>query len=153
MFRYGDCSSCTAKACFSVPSKTASPVVLTKSASRTLSFSVSLEDWRERQYRMPPINRTSTITAGTRSFHNSLGAEIALTVAADTAEADAAGDDACAAGAVCTEAERGVRACAAADGPESAAAGTEPELVAAARPLSVSRFRRCRSARMSAALW
>ena len=41
LFRYGDCSSCTASACFKVPSKTASPVVFTKSASRTESFSVS----------------------------------------------------------------------------------------------------------------
>src|SRR5579871_128373 len=33
------------------------------------------------------------------------------------------------------------------------AAGTEPELATAARPVSVSRFKRCRSVRMSAAFW
>jgi len=37
--------------------------------------------------------------------------------------------------------------------PESGAAATDPELAATARPVSVSRFRRCRSARMSAACW
>src|ERR1700728_3799553 len=41
---------------------------------------------------------------------------------------------------------------AAAGGGNSAATATEPELCATARPLSVSRFSRCRSARMSAAL-
>src|ERR1051326_3279182 len=40
-FRYGDCSSCTARACFRVPSKTGSPVVFTNSVRRMESFSVS----------------------------------------------------------------------------------------------------------------
>ncbi len=37
--------------------------------------------------------------------------------------------------------------------PESCTAVTGPEPAATARPVSVSRFRRCRSARMSAACW
>src|SRR5580658_293624 len=55
MFKYGDCSSCTASACFSVPSNTGSPVVLTKSASRMESFSVSVGADRDRQYNPPAI--------------------------------------------------------------------------------------------------
>ena len=39
--RKGDCSSCTAKPCLSVPSKTGSPVVFVKSASTIVSLSVS----------------------------------------------------------------------------------------------------------------
>ncbi len=41
IFRYGDCSSCAARPCRRVPSKTVSPVVLVKSASTIVSFSVS----------------------------------------------------------------------------------------------------------------
>ena len=41
-FRKGDCPSSTASACFSASSKTASPVLLVKSASTTVSFSVSV---------------------------------------------------------------------------------------------------------------
>src|SRR5580700_3213974 len=55
MLRYGDCSSCTASACFSVPSNTGSPVVLTKSASRIESFSVSFCSECDRQYNPPAI--------------------------------------------------------------------------------------------------
>ena len=39
--RNGDCSSCTARPCLSVPSNTASPVVLLKSARTIVSLSVS----------------------------------------------------------------------------------------------------------------
>src|ERR1700740_1430605 len=72
IFKYGDCSSCTASACFRVPSNTASPVVLTKSASSTLSFSVNLSERRERKYHPAPaiaISRTTAATiAGVRDF-------------------------------------------------------------------------------------
>src|SRR6476660_3969924 len=68
--RYGDCSSCTARACLSVPSKTGSPVVLTKSARRTPSFSVSREERLERRYTPRPMRTTSTPAAtGRRIFH------------------------------------------------------------------------------------
>src|SRR6476620_9147201 len=40
MLRKGDCSSCVARACLRVPSKTGSPVVFTNSVSRMESFSV-----------------------------------------------------------------------------------------------------------------
>src|SRR5437773_2238628 len=40
MFTYGDCSRCTASACLRMVSNIASPVVLTKSARTTVSFSV-----------------------------------------------------------------------------------------------------------------
>src|SRR5208337_5077592 len=66
-FRYGDCSSCTASACFRVPSKTESPVVLTKSASTTVSFSVRAWGRRERKNKPPPMRAaisTAATTAG-----------------------------------------------------------------------------------------
>ena len=40
ILRNGDCSSCEARACLSVPSKTVSPVVFTNSVRRMESFSV-----------------------------------------------------------------------------------------------------------------
>ena len=49
MLRKGDCPSCTANACFRAPSKTASPVVLSKSANTIMSFSVSGVAGRERK--------------------------------------------------------------------------------------------------------
>src|ERR1035441_4175648 len=58
IFRNGDCSSWTANACFRVPSKTGSPVVLTKSARTTVSFSVRALARRERRNR-PPATRTA----------------------------------------------------------------------------------------------
>src|ERR1019366_9121757 len=68
------CSNCTASACFSVPSKTASPVVLTKSASKTLSFSVSFEDCLDRRYNPPAISAASTTSAaGARIFQGFFG--------------------------------------------------------------------------------
>src|SRR5258708_23475995 len=72
IFRYGDSSSSTASACFSVPSKTTSPVVLTKSASRTLSFSVSFADCRERKYNPPAISAASPTRIGTASTFQDL---------------------------------------------------------------------------------
>src|SRR4029077_1263229 len=66
MFRYGDCSSCTASACFSVPSNTGSPVVLTKSASRIESFSVSFWPERDRQYNPPAIAAAKRSPATTK---------------------------------------------------------------------------------------
>src|SRR5665213_2887818 len=47
--------------------------------------------------------------------------------------------------------DAGATACAAGPDPESCAATTDPELAATARPVSVSRFKRCKSARTSAA--
>jgi len=49
MLRNGDCSSCTASPCCSVPSKMESPVVLVKSAKTIVSLSVSSWDWRQRR--------------------------------------------------------------------------------------------------------
>ena len=49
MFRNGDCPRSTASACFSVSSNTGSPVLLAKSASTMLSFSVSGFTERERK--------------------------------------------------------------------------------------------------------
>ena len=63
MFKYGDCSSCTASACLSVPSNTESPVVFTKSASSTLSFSVRRPDVLDRRYIPSPISTTSNPAA------------------------------------------------------------------------------------------
>src|SRR5580704_9204815 len=163
MFRYGDCSNCTASACFSVPSKTESPVVLTKSASSTLSFSVSLADFPEPKKMCHARNSASTtatagisifeifprpeegaLAEGLRADGTGVGGvsvdEAATAVCGLDDDAPVAGDEADAGG----EAAGGV---------SSAATGTEPELCATARPLSVSRFSLCRSARMSAALW
>src|SRR5437660_6301060 len=47
--RNGDCSKSTASPCFKAPSKTASPVVLPKSANTTVSFSVNGFAERERK--------------------------------------------------------------------------------------------------------
>src|ERR1017187_2879028 len=77
MLRKGDCPSCTASACFRASSKTASPVLLSKSATTTVSLSVSgvafvtgVAD-RERQERPPAIRAAaSTIAAGTRTFQS-----------------------------------------------------------------------------------
>src|ERR1700681_3801223 len=65
IFRNGDCSSWTASACFRVPSKTGSPVVLTKSASTTVSFSVSALARRERKNKPPPIRAAINKAAAT----------------------------------------------------------------------------------------
>src|SRR5580700_2159708 len=166
IFKYGDCSSCTASACFSVPSKTESPVVLTKSGSSTLSFSLSLADFPEPKKMCHARNSASTTaTAGMSIFEIFLRPDEGAPAEGLRAEGTGVGgvsvDEA--ATAVCDvaddaavawdEADPGGGTVAAAGGVSSAATGTEPELCATARPLSVSRFSRCRSARMSAALW
>src|SRR5580704_14367101 len=107
MFRYGDCSNCTASACFRVPSKTASPVVLTKSASSTLSFSLSLADCRERKYNPPAMSMATTARAAPMRifgdfFCAETGAETALT---EAEEAAIVVRFATATGAVCEELE------------------------------------------------
>src|SRR5579863_8262842 len=82
ILRYGDCSSCTASACFRVPSKTESPVVLTKSASSTLSFSVSFAEVLDLRYSPPATTAAASITtAKIRVFHDFLRAATALTPA------------------------------------------------------------------------
>src|SRR5271157_1904557 len=81
-FRYGDCSSWTASACFRVPSKTASPVVLTKSARTTVSFSVSALARRERKNRPPPMRAAiSTAAAMAGILHDFLWAAGAVPLA------------------------------------------------------------------------
>ena len=62
MFRNGDCPSCAEIACFKVSSKTASPVVLLKSASTTVSCSVRIGGRCERQYN-PPATMAATNSA------------------------------------------------------------------------------------------
>src|SRR4051812_85413 len=56
-------------ACFKVPSKTGSPVVLTKSASRMESFSVRGFPLRECQYNPPPAKAAITTTPATARSH------------------------------------------------------------------------------------
>ena len=68
IFRKGDWSRSTARASLSVPSKTLSPVVLVKSANTILSCSVSLAEWRERQYRPPATKATTRRAAGANIF-------------------------------------------------------------------------------------
>src|SRR5579862_9887959 len=111
----------------------------------TLSFSVSLADCRERKYKPPAMSAMRMTAAaaisGIRDFFSGgtgmAGAETALmaepvaTVCDEDAGDTFVRDDAVCAG--------------------SGIVGRAPELVATARPLSVSRLRRCRSARMSAA--
>src|SRR6266852_6467498 len=75
MFRYGDCSSCTASACFRVPSNTGSPVVFTKSARRMESFSVSFWVERDRQYNPPP-NKAAITTTAAAITANRAGADV-----------------------------------------------------------------------------
>src|ERR1700680_463900 len=137
IFRYGDCSSCTASACFNVPSKTGSPVVFTKSARTTVSFSVSAVEWRERRNNPPPISAAITTNAAIAAIVHDLvfpaetgspTAEIALAdlTALDepdpcpdeTGPAVPAPDDAAGIGGV---------------DPESCATATAPELAATAR--------------------
>src|ERR1017187_1764532 len=80
-FKKGDCSSSTASACFSASSKTVSPVLLSKSASTTVSFSVSGVAFvvgvaeGERKQNSPAITTaTRTKAAGTRIFQSFLPA-------------------------------------------------------------------------------
>ena len=61
-FKNGDWSSCDESPCRNVPSNTTSPVVLSKSATTTVSFSVRVETFLERQKR-PPASRAARTTA------------------------------------------------------------------------------------------
>ena len=61
MLRNGVCPSCTPSACLRVPSNTASPVELTKSASNTVSLSVSAGERLE--YNTPAVTAINTIAA------------------------------------------------------------------------------------------
>jgi len=118
--------------------------VFTKSARRTLSFSVSFADDFERTYNPPTIAATSTVTAAAtrRIFAGFFAGATVLTPGEDGT------------GVTRDEEVRADGSVALAAGDVSVTAGTAPELAATtARPLSVSRFRRCKSARMSAACW
>src|SRR5882762_11101344 len=88
MLRYGDCSNCTASACLSVPSKTASPVVLTKSARTIESFSVSFVPECDRQYRPAPTS--VTIAAAATIAPSRFGAGTVVAAAEDSGVAGAA---------------------------------------------------------------
>src|SRR5262249_39340941 len=150
-FKYGDCSSCVASACLRVPSNTPSPVVFTKSVRSTESFSVSFAEWLERKTRNPPTSAASTSPPPTyiivRDFLTGVMPTLVATGCADAEEAADAGPDKTTVTGIGDELDEwGAPATAL-----SCATGTEPELIAAARPVSVSRFRRCRSARISAA--
>src|ERR1700727_4069698 len=148
MFRYGDCSNCTASACCRVPSKTGSPVVLTKSASSTLSFSVSLADFPEPKKMCHARNSASaTATAGTSIFEIFLRPDEGALAEGLRAEGTGVGGVSVeeSATAVCDvaddaavawdEADAGGGTVAAAGGVSSAARGTGPELCGPARPL------------------
>src|SRR4029077_11746826 len=115
----------------------------------TASFSVSAAECRERRYQ-PPATRIASIAAAAtkrmaRDLFASTSDDSALTVADDTATGADTDETATAAGA---DPDAGPKGC---GGLCSSAIGTEPELAATARPVSVSRFNRCRSARISAA--
>ncbi len=141
----GDWSRSTESACFRVPSNTGSPVVLAKSASTTVSFSVRALARRERKNKPPPITAAiNTAAAIAGGFHDLFGAAGVVPLAGITVADEPAATAA-------TEPDE--TACATGLDPESCAVATEPELAATARPVSVSRFNRCRSARMSAACW
>src|SRR5262249_55218260 len=107
-----------------------------------LSFSLSLEARLERRF-IPTTMRTTTTPAATgrTTFH----------LIFDFVEMAAGGGNEGEEPGGCTailEEDVTFAACAG----ESGIAGIDAELCAMARPLSVSRFRRCRSARISAAL-
>ena len=66
----GDRSSCTASACLSASSKTASPVLLTKSARTIVSFSVSACAFVERQQNSPAVTAARMAAAGMRNLQS-----------------------------------------------------------------------------------
>src|SRR5258708_940616 len=66
MLRNGDCSNCTESPWRSVPSNTGSPVELAKSASTTVSFSVSSLLLREKNRYAPVATATSRRMARTK---------------------------------------------------------------------------------------
>ena len=121
---------------------------------------MSVADCRDRKYKPPAIKRaTNTPTPAIRILKDLFGAATGLTVdalaeaALPEAEGAAATGDEADAGAA-SEAGRTADAevtCAAIGACASCATGTESELWATARPLSVSRFNLCKSARISAA--
>src|SRR5579872_149854 len=85
MLRNGDWARLTLSACFSVSSKTGSPVEFVKSARTTLSRSVSRAACRERQYKKPVAAIAITISDAT-SIHfknGGLGATVVTTWRAD----------------------------------------------------------------------
>src|SRR5579863_6992686 len=90
MLRNGDCCSCEASACLSVPSNTGSPVVFTNSVSRMESFSVRA---LVRRVKKRPTAAAAISTAATgahihflvRAGDTLVADEEALTVLADGA--------------------------------------------------------------------
>src|ERR1700745_2540545 len=93
------------------------------------------------------ITPAAAIHSGMRDFRGAWAAPAALT--AEATAAAAAGADGDEAATRVAEEPEGDWCGAGA----SSAMGIEPELIAAARPVSVSRLRRWRSVRMSAACW
>src|SRR5437868_13520387 len=87
MFKYGDCSSCTASACLRVPSKTESPVVLTNSVSRMESFADSALVRRVKT-RPPAIAERRTTAA--MPAHNQVCLARGMAVAPEEAMAEEA---------------------------------------------------------------
>src|SRR6516225_1379412 len=99
-----------------------------------------------------PANRGQRDFCGGATGTVALMPDVEAAAGVEAEDADTAATDADEAGGTAADPEMGC-AIAGAD-PESCAAGTEPELAAAtARLVSVSRLRRCKSARMSAAYW
>src|SRR5271166_949178 len=132
-YKYGDCSSWIASACFNVPSNTLSPVVLVKSERTMVFFCVGDGGRVERHLRNPMVPATTTTArTGARIFHrcHSGAAALLFCEASDAA---------------CTAAEEpeDVKACSAA----------RIALLVRARFTSESRFNRCNSARISEACW
>src|SRR5205807_8625017 len=89
----------------------------------------------------------AAIHSGVRDFRGAWAATAALTAEDEAAAAAGADGDEAATG--FAEEPEGDWCGAGA----SCAMGIEPELIAAARPVSVSRLRRCRSVRIAAACW
>src|SRR4051812_22562513 len=142
-FRYGDCSSCTANACFSVPSKTASPVVFTKSVNRMESFSVSVRALRLNKNPAATIASTTNPAAAIYQSHPPLEA-------ATAAAGEEAGTEMAAAG--CT-AEADEDAAIVADSPDGVDSVGVVTLTDELLPESISRFNLFKSPRNSDATW
>ena len=152
MFRYGDCSSCTASACFNVPSNTGSPVVLTKSARRIESFTVSFCPPRNRQYNPPAITAANRSPATTTRAP--LGTAGACVVSGPPLERNSA--DSCGANIPAREPDIGRDTASAEPLDRCEETGTSAPGGSSATilfPESVSRFSRCSSARISDACW
>ena len=126
IFRNGDWSRSTASACFSASSNTASPVLFSKSARTTVSFSDSAVARRPFNQRTPAATSATATAAGTSSFQCLARAPKRCEAAGIGAAASLARDGVCAV----------------------AAAGVASLWIGA-----ISRHKRFKSVRMSAACW